>query len=63
MSFVNKNEIVKITLCAPPRCSCPTISIDKDTELVVINDDFGGKVQLTFEEARLFVEAMSGYIN
>lgn len=53
-------DLVKIVACAPPRCQCPELEIDMDTCKIEIRDDFGGRVEMTFEEfsilARRFLE-------
>ena len=39
----------QITLCGANGC-CPTVNIDDTGKTIVIKDDFGGSVTLTFEQ-------------
>lgn len=38
-----------ITLCGSQGC-CPTVTINEETQTVILKDDFGGAVTLKFEE-------------
>lgn len=43
------SSITQITLCGTQGC-CPVVEIHRDSRMVVITDDDGGKVSLTFEQ-------------
>ncbi|MGI6067004.1 MAG: hypothetical protein ACOYI2_11085 [Bacillota bacterium] len=47
-------EEIKLTLCQK-KC-CPAIEINKDTNTVIIKDDFGGKVTLTINEFKILLD-------
>lgn len=49
---------IKLTLCQK-KC-CPTIEFNKDTNSVIIKDDFGGKVTLTISQ---FKTLLDQYLN
>ena len=51
----SKSNITRYQLCGTQGC-CPTVEIYHDTNMVVISDDYGGKVKLTKEQWR---EALS----
>ncbi|MCR6544240.1 hypothetical protein [Dehalobacterium formicoaceticum] len=47
-------EPIKLTLCQ--KGCCPTIEFNPDANLVIIKDDFGGKVSLTNDQFKILLE-------
>lgn len=45
-----KKDNLKIVACSPPRCKCPVMDINFENHEIVIIDDYGGKVKMTFTE-------------
>ncbi|MDD2497610.1 MAG: hypothetical protein PHT78_06810 [Desulfitobacteriaceae bacterium] len=44
---------IKMTLCQ--KNCCPNIEFNKDTNSIIIKDDFGGKVTLTAEQFKMLL--------
>lgn len=46
--------------CAPPSCSCPKAYMDDDLKNIEIKDDYGGTVEMSYDEfyrlAKQFLE-------
>ena len=47
MKIINKKTL---TTCAPPRCQCPTMELDYMECEVVVRDDHGGHVKMSFAD-------------
>jgi hypothetical protein len=45
-----EKKLIKIVACKRPRCNCPELHMDDDTKEILIVDDFGGSVKMTYEE-------------
>jgi len=46
----------KVTLCGSPGCKCPEANFTPS--VLIITDDYGGKVVLTEEQVTLLVDAI-----
>ena len=51
-----KNQMTKVTLCGSPGCKCPVA--DFTDAGLIITDDYGGRVQLTAEEAKQLAKSI-----
>lgn len=50
----------KVLMCGGARC-CPTLTINKKS--IGLKDDFGGKVKLTKDQAKLLYKELGGLFN
>lgn len=48
--------MTKVTLCGSPGCKCPVA--DFTDAGLIITDDYGGRVQLTAEEAKQLAKSI-----
>lgn len=55
-------NLIKISACAPPRCSCPVLTLNVDDLVVDIDDDFNNSVHMTVEEFIILAEKFTGYL-
>lgn len=53
MKFLDENTVL---LCKKGSC-CPKVEFDSDG--ISISDDFGGKVKLTFDEAKMLKDLLN----
>lgn len=56
-----EDNIIKIVACAPPRCNCPEMLVNPTTGIVIINDDYGSSITMTYDEFKILAERFNEY--
>lgn len=52
-------EAFKIVACSPPRCSCPTLTVEENLQgedMVIIADDYNGTVIMELGEFKILAK-------
>lgn len=51
-----------ITSCARPLCNCPILEMDDNAKQVIVKDDFGGSVKMSYTEFYTLAKKFMEYV-